>query len=106
MTEWAKNKYNEYYTSYVPWLEDKYLEWFGENKTSYTAKGEPVASLSLSLPLSLSLTHTYTERKKKLIHVLSLLHSIIITITKKKLKLKLTYIYLCRETQVHKNHRR
>lgn len=40
MTEWTKRKYNEYYTSYVPWLEDKYLQWFGENKTSYTAKGE------------------------------------------------------------------
>ena len=24
----------------VPWLEDKYLAWFGENKTSYTAKGK------------------------------------------------------------------
>ena len=22
----------------MPWLEDKYLAWFGENKTSYTAK--------------------------------------------------------------------
>ena len=39
MTEWTKRKYNEYYTAYVPWLEDKYLQWFGENKTSYTAKG-------------------------------------------------------------------
>ncbi|CAO1598884.1 MAG: hypothetical protein LQ349_000389 [Xanthoria aureola] len=38
MTEWASKKYNEYYTAYVPWLEDKYLAWFGENKTSYTAK--------------------------------------------------------------------
>lgn len=49
MTEWTKRKYNEYYTSYVPWLEDKYLQWFGENKTSYTAKGEPVVSFSLFL---------------------------------------------------------
>lgn len=39
MTEWAKKQYNAYYNSYVPWLEDKYLAWFGENKTSYTAKG-------------------------------------------------------------------
>ncbi|KAI4111808.1 MAG: hypothetical protein LQ339_000266 [Xanthoria mediterranea] len=38
MTEWASKKYNEYYTAYVPWLEDKYLAWFGENKTSYTTK--------------------------------------------------------------------
>ena len=22
----------------MPWIEDKYLQWFGENKTSYTAK--------------------------------------------------------------------
>ena len=43
MTEWASKKYNEYYTAYVPWLEDKYLAWFGENKTSYTAKGIPLS---------------------------------------------------------------
>ncbi|KAL8846101.1 MAG: hypothetical protein Q9221_008789 [Calogaya cf. arnoldii] len=42
MTEWTSKKYNEYYNSYVPWLEDKYLAWFGENKTSYTTKGIPV----------------------------------------------------------------
>ncbi|MCJ1242761.1 hypothetical protein MMC14_010770 [Varicellaria rhodocarpa] len=36
--EWSKKKYNDTYNSYVPWLEDKYLAWFGENKTSYTAK--------------------------------------------------------------------
>ena len=39
MTEWTKKKYGEYYNSYVPWLEDKYLAWFGENKTSYATKG-------------------------------------------------------------------
>ncbi len=39
MTDWASKKYNEYYNAYVPWLEDKYLAWFGENKTSYTTKG-------------------------------------------------------------------
>lgn len=39
MTDWAKKKYDEYYNAYVPWLEDQYLAWFGENKTSYTAKG-------------------------------------------------------------------
>ena len=36
---WSTKKYNEYYNSYVPWMEDKYLAWFGENKTSYVAKG-------------------------------------------------------------------
>ncbi|KAL9599616.1 MAG: hypothetical protein Q9219_003699 [cf. Caloplaca sp. 3 TL-2023] len=40
MTEWSKKKYDEYYNAYVPWLEDKYLAWFGENKTSYTAKDQ------------------------------------------------------------------
>ncbi|KAL8786799.1 MAG: hypothetical protein Q9195_008057 [Heterodermia aff. obscurata] len=35
---WTSRKYNEYYNAYVPWLEDKYLAWFGENKTSYTTK--------------------------------------------------------------------
>ncbi|KAI4233376.1 MAG: hypothetical protein L6R40_007102 [Gallowayella cf. fulva] len=40
MTDWTKKKYDEYYNSYVPWLEDKYLAWFGENKTSYTAKDQ------------------------------------------------------------------
>jgi len=36
--EWSRKKYNEYYESYVPWLEDKFLGWYGENKASYTAK--------------------------------------------------------------------
>jgi hypothetical protein len=51
MSEWAKKQYNAYYNAYVPWLEDKYLAWFGENKTSYTAKGtkEYLSCLSLSL---------------------------------------------------------
>ncbi|KAI9717683.1 MAG: hypothetical protein M1812_004628 [Candelaria pacifica] len=39
MTEWAKKKYNDNYDYYMPWVEDKYLQWFGENKTSYTTKG-------------------------------------------------------------------
>ena len=39
-SEWAGKKYNGAYNSYVPWLEDKYLNWYGENKTSYTAKGQ------------------------------------------------------------------
>lgn len=37
--EWVKKQYNAYYNAYMPWIEDKYLAWFGENKTSYTAKG-------------------------------------------------------------------
>ncbi|MCJ1374100.1 hypothetical protein MMC20_005331 [Loxospora ochrophaea] len=38
MTDWTKKKYNEHYNNWMPWVEDKYLAWFGENKTSYTAK--------------------------------------------------------------------
>ena len=37
--EWVKQTYNKQYENWVPWLEDKYLAWFGENKTSYVAKG-------------------------------------------------------------------
>lgn len=37
--EGAKNFYNRQYESWVPWMEDKYLAWFGQNKTSYVAKG-------------------------------------------------------------------
>jgi len=36
--EWTRKQYNSYYDSYMPWLEDKYLAYFGENKTSYTTK--------------------------------------------------------------------
>lgn len=46
MAEWLKTQYNAAYNSYVPWLEDKYLAWFGENKTSYTTKGFFCLSLS------------------------------------------------------------
>jgi len=38
-TEWAKRNYNSQYESWEPWLEDKYLRWFGkDNKASYTTK--------------------------------------------------------------------
>ncbi len=37
--EWAKGTYNRQYENWVPWLEDKYLAWMGQNKTSYVAKG-------------------------------------------------------------------
>jgi hypothetical protein len=40
--EWFKKKYGENYEYYVPWLEDKYLALWGENKTSYVAKGIPI----------------------------------------------------------------
>ncbi|KAL9131428.1 MAG: hypothetical protein Q9217_000642 [Psora testacea] len=36
--EWAKEKYNNAYNNYMPWIEDKVLGYWGENKTSYTAK--------------------------------------------------------------------
>lgn len=38
--QWAGQKYNEAYESYVPWLEDKYLQYFTkDNKASYATKG-------------------------------------------------------------------
>ena len=37
--EWTRNKYNQYYEHYMPWIEDKYLAWRGENKASYSTKG-------------------------------------------------------------------
>lgn len=59
MTEWTKKQYNSYYNSYVPWLEDKYLAWFGENKTSYTAKGKYLDILSPTSQLHLTLLNLY-----------------------------------------------
>jgi hypothetical protein len=38
--EAGKQWYNNQYESWVPWLEDKFLGWKGENKTSYVAKGK------------------------------------------------------------------
>ncbi len=38
--EGAKNWYNKQYENWVPWVEDKVLGWWGENKTSYVAKGK------------------------------------------------------------------
>jgi len=38
-TEWAKSYYNDQYEKWMPWIEDKYLAWFGkDNKASYVAK--------------------------------------------------------------------
>jgi len=56
MTDWTKKKYNEYYTSYMPWIEDKVLGHWGENKTSYTVKGILPSNIVLR-PLGILLTH-------------------------------------------------
>lgn len=49
-TEWVKDAYNNQYENWMPWIEDKYLAWFGtDNKASYATKGillSPVSSLS------------------------------------------------------------
>ena len=38
--EWAKQKYNEQYESWMPWIEDYFLKWFTkDNKASYATKG-------------------------------------------------------------------
>ncbi|KAF7513848.1 hypothetical protein GJ744_006462 [Endocarpon pusillum] len=38
-TEWVKDAYNNQYEKWMPWIEDKYLEWFGkDNKASYATK--------------------------------------------------------------------
>lgn len=38
---WAKDAYNSQYESWMPWIEDQYLRWFGkgDNKASYATKG-------------------------------------------------------------------
>ena len=58
MTDWTKKKYNEYYTSYMPWIEDKVLGYWGENKTSYTAKGTFIFTILSSFPL---ISHSYPQ---------------------------------------------
>jgi len=38
-TEWVKAGYNNQYSKWMPWIEDKYLQWFGrDNKASYATK--------------------------------------------------------------------
>ncbi len=38
--EWAKEKYNQQYESWMPWIEDHFLSWFTkDNKASYATKG-------------------------------------------------------------------
>lgn len=39
--EWAKQKYNEQYEVWMPWIEDTFLKYFTkDNKASYTTKGQ------------------------------------------------------------------
>jgi len=38
--ESVKKTYNNQYESWVPWAEDKYLQWFGQNKASYMTKDQ------------------------------------------------------------------
>ncbi len=38
--EWAREKYNEQYENWMPWIEDHFLKWFTkDNKASYATKG-------------------------------------------------------------------
>lgn len=37
--DWAKQKCSSYYDSSWRWIEDTYLSYFGENRTSYGIKG-------------------------------------------------------------------
>ena len=60
MTEWAKKKYNDTYTEYMPWIEDKVLGYWGENKTSYTAKGTHHLSLPFP-PFNFSSSSTLSQ---------------------------------------------
>ena len=39
-SEWVRDAYTNQYEKWMPWIEDKYLAWFGhDNKASYTTKG-------------------------------------------------------------------
>jgi hypothetical protein len=38
--DWARQKCSSYYDSSWRWIEDTYLAYFGENRTSYGIKGE------------------------------------------------------------------
>jgi len=37
--EWARTNSKPYYDSTMRWIEDTYLKYFGENRTSYGTKG-------------------------------------------------------------------
>ena len=47
--EWTKQKYNEQYEVWWPWIEDNFLKYFTkDNKASHVTKGIfPIYSLSL-----------------------------------------------------------
>ncbi|KAI1111939.1 hypothetical protein F5Y14DRAFT_286990 [Nemania sp. NC0429] len=39
--EWAKQKYNEQYDAWMPWIEDVFLKYFTkDNRTSYVARDQ------------------------------------------------------------------
>ncbi|KAJ8122489.1 hypothetical protein ONZ43_g1330 [Nemania bipapillata] len=39
--EWAKEKYNEQYEAWMPWIEDMFLKYFTkDNRTSYVARDQ------------------------------------------------------------------
>ena len=47
-TEWATDAYNNKYEQWMPWIEDKYLAWFGtDNKASYATKVKQDRSFAL-----------------------------------------------------------
>ena len=61
--ETAKYYYNQQYESWMPWMEDKYLAWFGKNKTSYVAEGISPSGLSAT---GQPLTHSENLDKTKI----------------------------------------
>ncbi|KKY28819.1 hypothetical protein UCRPC4_g00380 [Phaeomoniella chlamydospora] len=38
--EWSKKTYNNQYEKWVPWLEDKYLAWFGDKLRQTNVTGD------------------------------------------------------------------
>lgn len=39
-TEWISQGYQHQWENWMPWIEDKYLQWFSkDNKASYATKG-------------------------------------------------------------------
>ncbi|KAH8161324.1 hypothetical protein CIB48_g6915 [Xylaria polymorpha] len=39
--EWAREKYNEQYDAWMPWIEDMFLKYFTkDNRTSYVARAD------------------------------------------------------------------
>lgn len=47
--DYVSSTYNAKYETWMPWIEDKYLAWFGkDNKASYVAKGIIPSTLPFS----------------------------------------------------------